>query len=148
MSPVEGERIRQLAADLDRAIENRDLDKIVTLFTQDCEIETVGLTLKGHDGVRKWARWLFAHLRAVAFEPRVILTYGNLFIEEFLVRGKTKKGIEVESKQCEVLEYEGDNIKSLRVYFDRLDFAEYVAANWLQKLAVRKIVRLSTEGLS
>jgi len=142
------EKIRQLAANLDRAIEDRDVDKTVQFFAIDCEIETVGLTLRGHDGVRKWAHWLFAHLRTVAFEPRVILVQGNLFVEEFLVRGTTRDGIAVESKQCEVLEYEGDKIRSLRIYLDRLDFAESLAANWIQKAVVKRVVRLSTEGLS
>jgi ketosteroid isomerase-like protein len=141
-------RIRQLAAELDEAIEQHDVDKVVTFFSQDCEIETIGLTLKGHDGARKWMSWLVAQLPNISFKPRVILVQGNLLIEEYAALTKTEDGTDIESKQCEVLEYENDKLKSLRIYFDRLDFAEYTAKNWFQKAVVRRMIRISTEELS
>ena len=49
-SPAE---IRRLAADFDKAVENRDTEQILSSFADDCEIELLGQRLVGKAGVKR-----------------------------------------------------------------------------------------------
>ena len=41
------DRIKEVAMDFDKAIEARDIEQMVDAFADDCEIELMGITLKG-----------------------------------------------------------------------------------------------------
>jgi ketosteroid isomerase-like protein len=163
------EKIRRLARELDEALERGDTEKVVSYFAADCEIEALGVKLNGHGGVRRWLGWLFRYVDEVRFEPVVIMVDGDVFFEEFVVRAKLRGGgeavsknteavskqaeavskqAEAVSKQAEVLVYEDYKVKSLRVYFDRLDFADAVVKNPFEKMVVRRLIDKSTEGLT
>ena len=133
--------------DLDKAIESRDVDQIVSFFADDCEIELMGIELSGKDGARRWIEWLFDTLVEVKFKPIIIMVEGNVFFEEFILVGTLPNGKVVESKQSEVLVYENYKIKSLRVYFDRLDFADVVAEDFVSRKIVRMLISRSLKGL-
>lgn len=143
----EAERIREVAMDLDNAIEEGNIDEIVTFFAEDCEIELMGVKLVGKDGARRWLEWLFDTLVEVKFKPVIIMVDGDTFFEEFILVGTLPNGKVVESKQSEVLVYENYKIKSLRVYFDRLDFADVVAEDFISRRIVRTLISRSLRGL-
>lgn len=142
------EKIRQVAAELDSAIENRDGDRVVSLFTSDCEIELLRNNLVGKDGVKKWFGWLCKNLRQIKFQPIVTMVEGDTLFQEFIVRARLHSGIEVKSKQAEVLVFENDKIKSLRLYFDRLDFADATARDPVSRAVVSRVIKKSLEGLT
>jgi ketosteroid isomerase-like protein len=79
----------------------------------------------------------------------VVMVDGDTYFEEFICHGKLKKnGRHVESKQSEVLIYDADyKIKILRLYFDRLDFAESVTQNLIEKNVVKLVKDKSLKGL-
>ena len=141
------DRIKEIAMDFDNAIEARDIEQMVDAFADDCEIELMGITLKGKEGARKWSEWLFSSVPNIKFKPIIILIEGNVFFEEFLVTGTLPDGKVVESKQSEVLVYENSKIKSLRLYFDRLDFADLVALSFFSKKIVKMLKSRSLKGL-
>ena len=140
-------RIKEVAMELDNAIEARDINQIVSFFSDDCEIELMGIKLSGKDGARKWLEWLFGTLVEVKFQPIIIMVEGNVFFEEFILMGTLPNGKIVESKQSEVLVYENYKIKSLRVYFDRLDFADIVAEDFISRRIVGMLISRSLKGL-
>jgi len=133
--------------EFDNAIEKRDIEMMVNAFTDDCEIELLGVVLKGKDGVRTWLDWLFTHLVKVKFIPSIIIVENNIFFEEFVLMGTLQDGSVVESKQSEVLVYEDYKIKSLRLYFDRLDFVNAVVKGFVSKRIVNILISRSLEGL-
>ncbi len=141
------EQILQVAKDFDDVIETRDIEQILPFFAKDCSIKLFGLTLHGHEGARKWLEWMFQHLAEIAFEPISIMVDDNVFFEEFIVQGKLQDGRTVQSKQAEVLVYENLLVKSLRLYFDRLDFAEAVSSSWINRKIIQKIIKESVKGL-
>ncbi|MGA1822685.1 MAG: nuclear transport factor 2 family protein [Thermoplasmatota archaeon] len=51
---VDEERIGNAAEELDKAIEKRDVESFLDLFSDDCEIEILGMKLEGKKGARKW----------------------------------------------------------------------------------------------
>lgn len=141
------EGIKKAAMEFDNAISVKDDEKMLSAFADDCEIELLGVTLKGKDGVKRWIDWMFTHLSKVKFEPVVIMVEENVFFEEFIVHGTLKDGRLVKSKQAEVLVYEDYKIKSLRLYFDRLDFAEAVADGFVSRRIVETLIKRTREGL-
>ena len=46
------DKIRKVAMDFDNAIENKNIEVIVSAFPDECKIELLGITLMGKDGVR------------------------------------------------------------------------------------------------
>jgi ketosteroid isomerase-like protein len=143
----EDERIKAIAMEFDNAIESRNIDAIVEAFAEDCEIELLEIILSGKEGARKWVNWLFSSLPDVKFTPVVIMVKNGVFFEEFKVTGTLPNGKIVESKQSEVLVYENYKIKSLRLYFDRLDFADLVVNDFLSKRIVKMLKSRSLKGL-
>ena len=142
------DEIRKAAMVLDNAIENKDLGGVISCFTDDCEIELLRHNLYGKQGVNKWFDWLFKKVRQIKLQPVVIMVEGDTFFEEFIVRARLYSGLEVKSKQAEVLVFENYKIKSLRLYFDRLDFADAVARDPVSKALVSRIIKKSLEGLT
>jgi ketosteroid isomerase-like protein len=108
----------------------------------------MGIKLLGKDGARKWLVWLFDTLVDVKFKPVIIIVEGDTFFEEFVLVGTLPNGKTVESKQSEVLVYEDYKIKSLRIYFDRLDFADVVAEGFVSRKIVKTLISRSLRGLA
>jgi len=142
------EKIRKAAAAFDNAIENKNIEEILSSFTEDCEIELLQQLLIGKAGVKKWIDWLYKNIRQIKFQPIITMVKGNTLFEEFIVRARLHSGIEIKSKQSEVLVYENDKIKSLRLYFDRLDFAESVTKGRISKTVLNQVIKRSLEGLT
>jgi ketosteroid isomerase-like protein len=142
------EEIRKVAMAFDKALEGKDLQAIGEKFVEDCEIELLGVKLSGKEGTRKWFNWMYKHVAEIKFLPVTIMVDGNTFFEEFIVEAKFHDGERVRSNQAVVLVFENLEIKSLRMYFDRLDFSSSVAKDVISKTIVRELVKKSLEGLT
>jgi len=143
------EQIQKAAMALDSALESRNTEEVLSYFADDCEIELLKQILIGKEGVKKWIDWLYKNLRQIKLQPIVMMVEGNKFFEEFIVRARLYSGIEVKSRQAEVLIYDDKGkIKSLRLYFDRLDFIESVTKGPISKTLVNQIIKKSLEGLA
>ncbi|TFF96917.1 nuclear transport factor 2 family protein [Candidatus Thorarchaeota archaeon] len=147
MNKQSPERIKDVAMEFDNAIEAKDIRKVVAAFADDCEIELLGLTLEGKTGVKKWIEWLFQNIPEIEFEPVTIMVDGNVFFEEFIVTTRLPSGKTIRSKQAEVLVYEDYKIKSLRLYFDRLDFSDLIARGFISQRVVGYVKTQSLRGL-
>ena len=146
---MEIEIIREAAKELDDALETKDIQQILPFFTDDCEIELLGVMVRGKEGVRGWLTWQYKHVAEVSLVPVVILIEGNVFFEEFIVNAILHDGTKTKSKQAEVLIYdENYKVKSLRLYFDRLDFADSVVKDPISKFIVRRLIKMSLKGLT
>ena len=142
------EAILKIALNLDKAIENRNFEAVRSKFSVDCEIELLGIKLTGRDGVKKWMEWQFKHIAKVEFIPITKMVSGNTFFEEYIVKADLHDGEEIRSKQAVVLQFKNNMVKSLRLYFDRLDFADAVAKDVISKTIVKDLVKKSIEGLT
>lgn len=141
------ESILEVAKDFDDAIETQKIDEILPYFDENCTIELLGLTLHGHEGARRWLEWMFQHVSTISIDPVVIMVEDDVFFEEFIVNSTLPDGRQVQSKQAEVLIYENNLVKCLRLYFDRLDFAESISSGWLTRKIINKLIQESTKGL-
>ena len=142
------EDIRKVAMAFDMALESKDLQAVIETFADDCEIELLGVKLFGKAGAKKWFSWLYKHVAEMKLLPVTIMVEGNIFFEEYVVGAKFYDGEEASSNQAEVLVFENLKIKSLRMYFDSLDFSSSVAKDVISKTIVRQLVKKSLEGLT
>ena len=142
------EEIRTVAMAFDKALENKDLQAVVERFADDCEIELLNVKLFGKEGVKKWFTWLYKHVADLKLLPVTIMVDGNTFFEEFTVEATFHDGETARSNQAEVLVFENLKIKSLRMYFDRLDFSSSVAKDVISKTIVKQLIKKSLEGLT
>ena len=53
------EQILKYARALDDAIEQRDIEGVVSCFSDGCEIELPGVKLTGKEGLRKSIGWMY-----------------------------------------------------------------------------------------
>ena len=142
------EKIRELAKALDDAIENRETEAVISHFCETCEIELLGTKLAGKEGLRKAISWIYRYLKELTLIPITIMIEGNTFFEEFLIRTKTKEGKEIQVKQAEVLVYDDEyKVKSLRLYFDRLELASAYTSNPVEKMMIDRLKKASLKGL-
>ena len=142
------EKIGKLAKALDDAIESRKTEEVISYFSDTCEVELLGIKLTGKEGLRKAISWIYRYLKEINLLPITIMIQGNTFFEEFIVRMKTQEGKEIKVKQAEVLVYEEEyKVKSLRLYFDRLELAAAYASNPIEKIMIRRIIKASLKGL-
>ena len=142
------EQIRKLSKALDDAIESKNIKELVSYFSNDCEVELLGIKLSGKEGLKKAIAWMFGYLDEIRFAPITIIVDGDVFFEEFFVKAKTRKGEEIETKQAEVLVYNEEyKVKSLRLYFDRLELAAAYVSNPLERFMVNQLIKTSLKGL-
>ena len=140
-------KIRKLAKALDDAIESRNNEEVISYFSDNCEIELPGIKLIGKRGLNKTINWMYMYLKEIALIPITIMVDGNTFFEEFIVKAKVK-GEEIQVKQTEVLVYDDQyKVKSLRLYFDRLEFAAAYTSNPIEKIMINQLSKASLKGL-
>ena len=145
---MDANRIRALAKALDDAIENEDIEKVLSFFTENCETELLGLRLEGRHGLKRALDWMYKHVTNITLSPITLIIDGSVFFEEFLVRAKTHKGKRIEVKQAEVLIYNEDYlVTSLRLYFDRLLLADTMATNIVDRILLNQVIKNSLKGL-
>lgn len=140
------QKLMKVAAELDRAMEKGDIEEVLGFFADDCEIEMIGMNMKGRKEARKWVTWLFGNLSKIKFEPLNIMAKGDTFFEEFTLKAKLRDGREVRSRMAEVLDFENYRVKSLRIYFNIMDFAQS-GKNFLRKAFVHKIITRTLKGI-
>ena len=147
MVKAQSTEIKKVAMAFDKALEDKDVNKVLESFTDDCEIELLSIKLSGKEGARKWFNWIYKHISEIKFLPVTIMVGGNMLFEEFKLIGKFHDGEEVQSKLAVILAFENFKIKSLRLYLDRLDFSSSVAKDIISKTIIKELLKKSLEDL-
>jgi ketosteroid isomerase-like protein len=141
------QKIKKVAMELDNALEKKNFNEIKSLFSDDCEIEFLGIKLNGRDGVEKWLKFIFEYVESFKLEPIVIIVEGSIFVEEFYVDINFRDGSNYHTKWSEVLIYENYKVKSLRLYFDRLEIIQHAPIGYFNKKILGFIDKKTLKGL-
>jgi len=107
--------------------EDRDLEALVKIHTEDCEVGNVSVpgSFKGQDGLREfWTEYrkTFGEIKS---------TFRNVFATEegaaleWTTEG-TSDGDNVSYAGVSILEIEGDKVRRFMAYFDTRDFTPQV----------------------
>ncbi len=103
-----------------RAIDTRDLDRLLAFFTQNAEF-TYGNNpaMVGHDGIRAGIGAFFSGIRAISHE--VVGGHApapSVLVAEFRTTYTRLDGVPVTLPGAGVLELDGDRARRYRVYAD------------------------------
>ena len=139
-------RIQKVAKDLDNAVEKHDIEFVLSCFLDDCEVEFSGIVLKGKCHLKKALNWLYNIFGDIKFDPIVIMVDGNVFFEEFILKG-CKHGKKFEVKAAEVLIYKNYKVKTLRLYIDSLQVANGLSEGFFEKIILKMVNKKSFKGL-
>ena len=140
-------KIRAEARKLDDAVEDKDMETILSCFAEDCEVELFGIRLQGKEGLKRSIDWMYKKIDQIKFEPITIIIDGNTFFEEFFLIARLESGTEVRIKAAEVLIYKAFKVTSLRLYFDRMQLGNLFAKGFFEKLLFQKMNRITLKGL-
>ena len=141
------EIMKKTVRELDKVLETKNVDKGLSLFSKKCSIEMLGITLKGKTGVKKWFGWLFGSFEKIKIRNLTVFVQGEKMFKEYVLVATLHDGNNICSKQSEVITFYGDKIKNIRIYFDRIDFKDLVADNFIKKIFLDRLVEKPLEEL-
>ncbi len=138
---------RRIAERLNRGMEERDMDGVIALFDEACEIELMGIRLSGIKGVQRWLRWTYANFHHLSFSPVLTLVQEGALCQEYVLRARLDAKSRLESRQIKIITFENGKIRNVRIYFDRVDMAESLAQGFAARTLVKSLVKTSIRGL-
>jgi uncharacterized protein (TIGR02246 family) len=137
------EENRRILSDLHAAVNNRDLDKALSLFADDASwIVMPGGTCYSKDEIRKYLEKTMKtyekfNLRDI--HPPVVS--GEMATHEFMFDVKLKGGPEGSVPSVVVAEFRNGRITQIRNYIDKLEAAKQLAKGTLAKRTVASVAK-------
>ena len=107
--------------------ENRDVEALVEIHTEDCEVGNVSVseTFRGHDGLREfWTEYRKTFGEMTSTFRNVFATEEGAALE-WTTEG-TSNGDTVSYDGVSILEIEGGKIRRFKAYFDTRDLTSKV----------------------
>ena len=107
--------------------EDRDVEALVEIHTEDCEVGNVSVseTFKGHEGLREFWRSYRSTFAEMRSEFRNVIDTEDRAALEWTTTG-TSNGDPVSYDGVSILEIEGDKVRRFMAYFDIRDLAPQV----------------------
>jgi len=142
------EKIEGIMRSFLKAVVEKDVDKAVSLCTEDAVwVNPLG-TFKGKDEVKRYITWLNQSIPDMKITETGIgiMTQDNVGVYEHVLSG-TYDGMKWEVLALCVYEFSGAKIKNLRTVYDRLLLAKQVVKGMLAKKAVNSIIGNMEKGL-
>jgi uncharacterized protein (TIGR02246 family) len=133
----------RILSDLHKAINNRDMDRAMSLFAEDASwIVMPGATCYTKEEIRKYFEKIMKtyekfNLRDI--QPPVVS--GEMATHEFMFDIKIKGQPEASVPSVVVAEFRNGRITQIRNYIDKLEAAKQLARGIVAKRAVASIVK-------
>jgi ketosteroid isomerase-like protein len=142
------EQVKSRMREFRAALESRDVDKILALFTDDGEWHAPEGVFKGKDQLKRYIAWnakTTPDLKITETGVK-ILAEGDAGIYEHVLSG-TVDGAKWETLGLCIYEFAGDKVKSIRSAYDRLSIAKQVVKGTMSKMAVNGVLKRMEKGL-
>ncbi|MBI1737506.1 MAG: nuclear transport factor 2 family protein [Candidatus Rokubacteria bacterium] len=118
-----------LLKEINAAFNARDLDRIMSFFTDDCTFmmargpEPVGRRLHGKDAVRKVLADRFQVIPDMRWDHVDAFVTGNRAVTVWTVTGTGKDGERLNYRGCDLYEFRGDKILNKDTYWKLVEQA-------------------------
>jgi ketosteroid isomerase-like protein len=114
-----------------RALEaDRDLDAVVSMFSDDCSVGNVVLNrdFKGREGARDFWSQYRATFGEVSSSFRNVIAAGGRVALEWQSEATNQEGAPLKYEGVSILEVDGDKITRFYAYFDPREVSEQLAS--------------------
>ena len=132
-----------IASDLHTALNNRDLDRAMSLFADDASLIVMpGGTCYTKDQIRKYFEKSLNNCEKFILKdihPPVVS--GDMLTHEYIHEIKTRDGREGQIPAVVVMELRNGKITQIRYYIDKLEAAKQMAKGAVAKLAVASVAK-------
>jgi ketosteroid isomerase-like protein len=141
-------KIEGIMRDFVKAIEENNVEKVLSFLTDDADYVTPEGTFKGKEELRRYLTWGVQTTpnQKVRDSGIGIMVKGNKAVFEHIVEG-TYEGARYEALTMCVYEFRDEKIQHLRTVVDRLSIAKQVARGWFAKRIMNSIIARAEKGL-
>jgi uncharacterized protein (TIGR02246 family) len=141
---------RKIAWDFHAALNNRDIDKAMSMFADDASwIVMPGATMYNKQEIRKYlekAMKNFPKFVMKDIHPPVVS--GDMLTHEYIHEVRLQDGREGQIPAVVVMELSNGKINQIRYYIDKLEAAKQMAKGIINKRAVTGIVKQVDQRLN
>jgi ketosteroid isomerase-like protein len=126
----DGQITQALMRAISAAFNARDIDKIMSHFTDDATFymargpEPVGRSVHGKAAIRKVIADRFAVIPDMRWEHKEYFIAGNRAVSVWTVRGKGADGEDLNYQGCDIYEFRGDKILNKDTYWKMVEHAD------------------------
>jgi ketosteroid isomerase-like protein len=142
------EKIPSIMREFVKTMEDGDVEKSLTYFTDNAVWINPSGTFRGKDELRRYLAWMSSQVSNTKVKEcgLGIMVQGNKGFFEHEISG-TMEGKKVAILAICAYEFEGGKIKEVRTAMDRLGMAQQVATGGLAKMMVNMMVKRGQKGL-
>ena len=121
---------RALMAEINAAFNSRDVDRIMTFFTEDCTFlmargpEPVGRRVHGKAAVRRVLADRFQVIADMRWDHVDVFICGDRAVSVWMVTGQSQDGERLNYRGCDVYEFRGDKILNKDTYWKLVEQAD------------------------
>ncbi len=142
------EQVKKKMTQFRKALEARNVDEVLSFFTDDGVWEAPEGTFKGKEQLKRYVTWnkqTNPDLKITETGIKVVAE-GDAGVYEHVLSG-TVQGTKWEVLAICIYEFAGDKIKSIRTVYDRLTVAKQLAKGTMAKMAVNGVLKRMEKGL-
>ena len=137
------EENRKIAWDFHAALNNRDLDKALSLFADDASwIVMPGATIYTKQDIKKYFEKIMkTYPKFIVRDIHPPVVSGDMLTHEYIHEVRLQDGSEGQIPAVVVMELRNGKITQVRHYIDKLEAANQMAKGAVTKRAVARIVK-------
>jgi ketosteroid isomerase-like protein len=112
-----------LMKEINAAFNSRDVERIMSFFTEDCTFlmargpEAVGRRVRGKDAVRRVLADRFKVIADMRWDHVDLFLAGNRAVSVWMVTGKGSDGEQLNYRGCDIYEFRGTKILNKDTYW-------------------------------
>ena len=140
--------IESIIRDLVDALEKKDIDRVLSHFTDDSTWFTTQGIFKGKEEIKRYVAWMSKSLTGVKFtdDGVAILIQENKAVYQYIFEYAYEE-IKIRASSICTYEFSGEKIKNHWAINDRLSMAKQAATGPIARKAVNAIVARMEKGL-
>jgi len=145
---MSADQIKKRMREFKDAMESRDVERILSFFTEDAEWQAPEGTFKGKEQMRRYITWnkqMIPDLKMTESGVKIVVE-GEIGVYDHVLSG-TVDGSKWSTLALCVYQFAGDKLKGIRSVYDRLAIAKQVSKGAMAKMAVNGILSSMEKGL-